>query len=246
MGDRADVERLRRQGHRVLPEADALALFDAALRTGRAVLVPAAFDTAALRTQADAGVLPAVLADLVPTRLTATVRPRTGIDKWTRGLAGRPDHERLAITVDNIRQLVAGILGHHDHAAIDPHRGLLDLGLDSLTAVELRNRLNAETGLRLGTTLVFDHPTVAALATRVVTDLASAEQGAAPPAGHPDPLEQLERDLADADDEARDRLAGRLRQMLASLRSGPVITDATTDDEMFTFIDDNLGLSDGR
>lgn len=90
--------------------------------------------------------------------------------------------ERTEAVRELVRAQAATVLGHDtaDDVALDqPFR---DLGIDSLTAVELRNQLNAITGLRLSATLVFDHPTAAAVSTHVLERLLGAEQDPASPA----------------------------------------------------------------
>ncbi|QTZ95654.1 type I polyketide synthase [Streptomyces auratus] len=103
-------------------------------------------------------------------------------------LAGLDVRQRTAALLDLVREQVASVLGHDKTAPVDPERPFKELGFDSLTAVELRNRLSRATGLRLPRTVVFDHPSPAALAGYVGTQLTGAEESAAKPAAAPAPL----------------------------------------------------------
>ena len=90
-------------------------------------------------------------------------------------LAAMPAEERAATVLDVVLRHTAGVLGYPDTSQIDADKGFTDLGLDSLAAVELRNRIGAETGLRLPATLIFDYPTAQPLADYLLAELAPAE-----------------------------------------------------------------------
>ncbi|MBA0052498.1 SDR family NAD(P)-dependent oxidoreductase [Streptomyces sp. AJS327] len=87
--------------------------------------------------------------------------------------------ERERTMVEVVRGHVASALGHASAQTVAPDRPFKDQGFDSLTAVDLRNRLKANTGLSLPTTLVFDYPTCVALARHLLTELLPADSAAA-------------------------------------------------------------------
>ncbi|MGW7720803.1 SDR family NAD(P)-dependent oxidoreductase, partial [Streptomyces chartreusis] len=168
----ADVARLRRHGFPPLPTGDALALFDAALRTEHPLALPLALDTTALA--AHHGTAPAVLHGLLPaTRRQAAVGTDTG-NALARRLLTLPADEQHRLLLELVQTAVAGVLGHTGTAAVEPTRAFKDLGFDSLTAVDLRNRLRTVTGLQLPATVVFDHPSPLALTARLRTELLGA------------------------------------------------------------------------
>ncbi|MFF1714420.1 beta-ketoacyl reductase, partial [Streptomyces sp. NPDC058268] len=162
--------RLNRNGILPLPTNQALTLLDTALTTGQPHLTPIGLDFRALRDIADGGLLPPLLSKLVQPsarRATRSGDPRALL----RQLAPLGEAERDEFLLDLVRTHIAHVLGHATPLLVDPEKGLLDLGFDSLTAVELRNRMNAATGLRLPPTLVFDYPTASALAGHLRTEL---------------------------------------------------------------------------
>ncbi|MDI5943926.1 beta-ketoacyl reductase, partial [Micromonospora sp. DH15] len=127
--------------------ATGLELFDAALAAGRPALVPAVLDVPAMRAALGAGgPVPAVLRALVGTTTTRRQAGQGGGD-WADQLANLdPDEARAQIDV-LVRGLVAQVLGHGGAEAVPADRAFRELGFDSLTAVDLRNRVNAATGL---------------------------------------------------------------------------------------------------
>ncbi|MFB9682496.1 beta-ketoacyl synthase N-terminal-like domain-containing protein, partial [Streptosporangium vulgare] len=147
-----------------MSSAEALRLLDTAVGATDPVLLPLPLDLTALR--AHTGDVPTLLRDLArrPARRTAR-RP----DTLVRGLADLPDAERTARLLEVVSGNVAGVLGYT--GPVDAHRAFGDLGFDSLTAIELRNRLGDATGMRLPATLVFDYPTPASLAAHLAGEL---------------------------------------------------------------------------
>ncbi|MET8170637.1 type I polyketide synthase, partial [Streptomyces sp. NPDC005329] len=168
-GDRA---RMSRGGIQPLASDEALALLDAACRTGAGALTAIRLDTAALLRQQ--GPLPTLLGGLV--RPPAARAPRTDATALPARLAPLGEEQRRRAVLDVVRGHAAAVLGHARASAVDSTRGFLDAGFDSLTAVELRNRLKDATGLRLAATVVFDHPTPDALARHVLAELALPAQ----------------------------------------------------------------------
>ncbi|MFC4537079.1 type I polyketide synthase [Sphaerisporangium dianthi] len=175
----ADLERMRRQGLPPLTVDEGLALFDEAVASGQASLVPLHIDTAALRARTDE--VPAALRGLAhrPARRTAAARTAgSGAGMLQRRLDGKSDAERDRILLETVRTHVAAVLQHAGPEQVDPDRAFRELGFDSLAAVELRNRLATATGLTLPATLVFDHPTSRAVVAYVTSRLAPAPQAA--------------------------------------------------------------------
>ncbi|MGW2162056.1 SDR family NAD(P)-dependent oxidoreductase, partial [Nonomuraea sp. NPDC001699] len=169
-----DLRRMARSGLRPFTAEQGLAWFDAALAGREPVVVAARVDRPALRAQSG---IPAVFRALVPAPLRQSAAPPPGE-------FSAEDVATLVLTQ------VAAVLGHVSANAISPDLTFQDLGLDSLTSVELRNRLIEATGLRLPATLVFDHPTPAAVTRFIHGRLDGAETAApvpvtAPVAGDP-------------------------------------------------------------
>ncbi|MGW2426780.1 type I polyketide synthase, partial [Streptomyces sp. NPDC001709] len=158
--DQADLTRLKRVGLAPIAVDEGLRLFDAALALDRAVVAPLRLDLGRLQ-----GTVPPLLRGLRgpvrgTVRRTAQTAPKGSLG---RRLAGLPEAEREQVVLDLVRTEVAAVLGHASLQAVQPEHAFQDAGFDSLTSVELRNRLNTATGLRLHATMVFDHPTPIAL-----------------------------------------------------------------------------------
>jgi polyketide synthase 12 len=166
--DSAALTRLRRGGIQPMTSRQGVALFDAATAHGAPLSVPAQLDLAAL-SRAGAPLLRGLTA-AAPARPAAVAATEAGGGLAARLMALSPaDREQEVLRV--VLASTAVVLGHASPADIDPQQRIRDLGIDSLTALELRNRLATETGLRLPATLVFDHPTPAELARHLAGEL---------------------------------------------------------------------------
>ncbi|MFF1480704.1 type I polyketide synthase [Streptomyces sp. NPDC058301] len=205
----ADQARFARAGMTALPPQRGLALFDAALTLETAALAPVIYDPSVLRTRG--AELPHLLRGLVrvPARRTVAAHSAQGGAAQGPSLAERlaplsaPEREKAL--VDLVRTEVAAALDYDSAEGVDAVKGFKDLGLDSLTAVELRNRLGRATGLRLPATVVFNFPTPAGLAGHLAAELfpagtqeetEAASAAAAPESG----ADAVEPDLIDAMD----------------------------------------------
>ncbi|MBV9314555.1 MAG: acyltransferase domain-containing protein, partial [Pseudonocardia sp.] len=147
-----------------------MAALDAALGCSQAVLAPVLTGPAA-----SAADIPPLLAGVLQTSRRAAVTESVVGAGMADRLRTVSPARRFDLVLDHVRGEVAAVLGHSSNERVDPKRSFKELGFDSLTSVELRNRVGAMTGLRLGTTVVFDYPTVTALAEHVLNQLGLAE-----------------------------------------------------------------------
>ncbi|MDH6134260.1 short-subunit dehydrogenase/acyl carrier protein [Kitasatospora sp. MAA4] len=181
----ADRNRFARTGMVPIAPEQGMALFDASLALDLAATVPLPLDAAALRARgAD---LPHLLRGLVrtpPRRAASGTEHTAPVQSIADRLAGLPAAERDEALLDLVRAEVAAVLDYTADA-VDVRRGFKELGIDSLTGVELRNRLNKATGRRLPATLVFDYPTPAQLAQYLHTELVPEPESDLAPSGAP-------------------------------------------------------------
>ncbi len=245
-----DLRRLARTGLRPLSDDQGTALFDLALTATPPVVALTGVDTDVLRRLGERAA--PVLRGLAPrpaareTATTAGHAPDATFSPVAQ-LAALSRPERIGALLELVRAQVAGVLGHADPSAVAAELPFQDLGFDSLTAVELRNQLGPAVGLRLPTTLVFDHPSPAALAEHLA-ELVERESGTSGDAV----LAELHRvgtaigTLA-ADDDARERITARLRELLTRLDAAPAAPpapqegadlDTATDEELFALVDE--------
>ncbi|MEU7385056.1 MULTISPECIES: type I polyketide synthase, partial [unclassified Streptomyces] len=240
----ADLDRLSRGGTLPMSSEEGLALFDATLSADHAVLVPTRLDLGALRRRAASGdeVAP-LLRGLVRSRRRATTPNE---DSLAQRLSGRSAAEQARLLLELVLRGAAEVLGHSRAGSLASDQAFRDIGFDSLTAVELRNRLAEATGVRLPATLVFDHPSPIALAERLRTEL--VPNAAADVPSVLSELARLEEQFSvDAfDEEFRAEVVLRLRTLTAKWETGEpggIDLASATDDDIFRLADDELGLS---
>ncbi|ONI92818.1 hypothetical protein ALI22I_01680 [Saccharothrix sp. ALI-22-I] len=228
--DEVARNRFVRDGFRPVTTEEGLALLDAALASGRPALAatPLAARTRSVRRAA---------------------AEKSTVD-FATGLTALEPAAREKVVLDLVRAEAAAVLGFPDTASVSADRPFQELGFDSLTAVDLRNRLGAATGVALPATAVFDHPTPNALAAFVLD--AAAPSGKSAVLTELDKLEAalsgVGRDVRERDGKEHAEVAARLRTMLVRwTETGDdepdhedAITSATTD-EIFDFIDNQLG-----
>ncbi|XVV32840.1 SDR family NAD(P)-dependent oxidoreductase (plasmid) [Streptomyces sp. CA-100214] len=260
--------RLARGGVLPLTDAEGLSLFDAAQAADSPLQVPIRLNHAAVRA---AGPVPAFLSTLVRGGTTDTARSTSqdgpaATDTLTARLSGLSAQEQEELLLDTVRAHAAAVLGHGGPEGIAADRAFKETGFDSLTAVEMRNRLAAATALRLPATLVFDHPTPLALAAHLRAELAPDETGTPLPADADGSSVMTELDRLEAlfgalagqaadgtapDSSTHQEIAGRLTALAGLWQGiggthGTPATEGTTadslrdadDDEIFAFIDE--------
>ncbi|MFI1711774.1 type I polyketide synthase [Streptomyces griseoruber] len=202
----ADLRRMARGGMRPLAPAQGLGALDAALRRTEPVLVPLALDRRVLRDRQAVAALPAMLRGLAvaPARRTAATADAAAGQSFRTRLTALGQPERETAVLDLVRTQTALVLGHAGPDTVEAGRDFRGLGIDSLTAVELRNRLNAATGLRLPATLVFDYPSPQALARHIGAELLHT----GPPAAATGAAVTAVRAAGPADDDTRIAIVG--------------------------------------
>jgi acyl transferase domain-containing protein len=248
---------LRRHGLPEMPPQTMVEGLGQAVRYGDTCVVVAEVDWRLFYTAFTAG-RPSPLLLEIPevARIRAeTAAVSTSANSGDRTLAerlsGLTATEQVRVLEDMVRAQTATVLGYSGPDDIDNDRTFHQLGMDSVAGVELRNLLRAATGQVLASTLVFDHPTPRAVAEHLRARLGAAE--AAPPGAPVEEVDRLESFLTSAvgpDDPARAQITARLQALLArwsgasgATSAGGQATPPVTDDELFEFIDNDLGVS---
>jgi acyl carrier protein len=248
--DETAARRLAGAGTPPLSVAQGLALFDVTVAATHPVLLPARLDPAALRER---GEVPALFR-----ALTATTAERAPVR--SAGLADRlatlTTDEGHEVLLELVRAHAAVVLGHGGAADVDPGRSFLDLGFDSLSAVEFRNRVAAATGLTLSPTLAFNYPTPRELAPVLYEKIAPPPVSAADAVlAELDRLAEVLAGVETADATLTEKVAGRLEALRTRWHAGAVNGngsnghgaadeidfESASDDEVFDLLDKELG-----
>ncbi|MEO5875357.1 MAG: beta-ketoacyl reductase, partial [Streptosporangiaceae bacterium] len=250
----SEIARMARSGVRALPDDKALALLDAAVHHGAPHLLAVDLNARALSAETVPAALRSLAAGGTRTRRTAATGGQP--DDWASRLAGRSAADQHRLLLGLVRGHVATVLGHDDAQAVPAEASFKELGFDSLTAVELRNRLAAATGLRLPPALIFDYPQAGILAGHLLEQLAPTGAGTEEPSIAPvlDELARFESTLKTVVLPAGDShtVTARLESLLAAWkaaqtpaedRSTAQRLEAASADQVLAFIDNELGVS---
>ncbi len=237
----ADTARLARAGIAPSPSSRASTSWTRRSAAPEPLVVAARWDTAGLRARAEAGDLPSIAHGLVRPPAPGR-RRRTGRRDQARPAGSRngwpvcPSPTRCACSPTPSAPTSPAVLAHGNAASVGLDRAFSELGFDSLTAVELRNRLNAETGLLLPATLVFDHPTVNALTDHLFKSLAPATHS--PEEMLRGALERVESMItAAAGDAIRNKVVAILQNGLNRFTAADAARDAGDGDDVAGRID---------
>jgi acyl carrier protein len=242
----ADLARINRGGVHAHTVEEGLALFDAACRSGAAHLVPVKLDQRTLRTATN-------VAPPLRSFVKARRQAKTAVVPLAQQLAGRTEEEQRTLLLDLVRVNVATVLAHGTPDTIAADQQFKQLGFDSLTAVELRNRLNAATGMRLPATLTFDYPTPQALVAHLLSEVGGS-QAKLRLRTLVDTIAKLETALegVESADATQTDVAASLQRLLTKWRDkteAPAAQEKDdkgdleeiTADDLFDLLDDELG-----
>ncbi|HET8934078.1 MAG TPA: SDR family NAD(P)-dependent oxidoreductase, partial [Polyangiales bacterium] len=169
----ADLARIARSGILPLEAAEGMLLLDAALGSADAHLVPAKLSLSQLQRQHGHSAPPALLRALLRPGLRRAVASKHDQGALRERLAGLSETARMSALIEIVQSELSAVLGLPGAGAVDPDREMKLLGLDSLMAVELRNRLSTQVAVTLPATLAFDHPTPRAIARLIDSKLVS-------------------------------------------------------------------------
>jgi NAD(P)-dependent dehydrogenase (short-subunit alcohol dehydrogenase family)/acyl carrier protein len=165
----ADIARITSAGPSAITLKQGMAMFDAATASDEALVVAVRGTSTTART---AGEVPALLRGLVrSTRKTAAGGAEVSAAFLADRLRGLEPAEQESVLRQLVVDYAATILGHDNSAAVDPERDFLESGFDSLTAIELRNKLAEAIGMRLPSTVIFDNKQPAQLARWLLDEL---------------------------------------------------------------------------
>ena len=175
--DSRDLARLHRGGLAPLSTSHAVELFDTALILDHPTVVTTHLDTAALGDPTVSALLPPLFQNLTrrPRRPLLTTDPATATSTLAQRLHGLTPDQQHTLLMELVRTHTAAVLGHPNPTTLDTNRAFQDLGFDSLSAIELRNRLKTATGLTLSPTLIFDYPTPTTLAQHIGQQVIGSE-----------------------------------------------------------------------